>query len=112
MKKIPRKYSNTLNNPGVQILGGILAILSGVMLVVFFAKLDEIIERQYYTMFEVSSYIPAALLLSPRLFAFNDQEVSISVNLARDHRFISLTPSSIFFSKNAFNGKYCAVQNI
>ena len=95
MRKILRKYSNT---PGVQILGGILAILSGVMLVVFFAKLDEIIERQYYTMFEVSRYIPAALLLSPRLFAFNDQEVSISVNLARDHRFISLTPP-LFFSQ-------------
>ena len=64
----------------MQILGGILAILSGVMLVVFFAKLDEIIERQYYTMFEVSNYFQAAFLVSPRLFAFNDQEV----NLARD----------------------------
>jgi len=38
---------------GVQILGGILAILSGVMLVVFFAKLDEIISQQYYKIFEV-----------------------------------------------------------
>lgn len=37
---------------GVQILGGILAIISGVMLVMFFAKLDDIIGRQYYKIFE------------------------------------------------------------
>ena len=39
---------------GVQILAGILAILSAVMLVVFFAKLDDIISRQYFKIFEVS----------------------------------------------------------
>jgi len=38
---------------GVQILAGILAILSAVMLVVFFAKLDDIISRQYFKIFEV-----------------------------------------------------------
>lgn len=36
----------------VQILGGVLTIISGVMLVVFFAKLDDIISRQYYKIFE------------------------------------------------------------
>ena len=39
---------------GVQILAGILAILSEVLLVVFFAKLDDLISRQYFKMFEVS----------------------------------------------------------
>ena len=39
---------------GVQILAGILAILSAVLLVVFFAKLDDLISRQYFKMFEVS----------------------------------------------------------
>jgi hypothetical protein len=39
---------------GVQILGGILAIISGVILVLFFAKLDELISRRYLTIFEVS----------------------------------------------------------
>lgn len=36
----------------VQILGGILAILSGVMLVIFFAKLDDVISKQYQKIFE------------------------------------------------------------
>ena len=40
----------------VQILGGILAILSGVMLVIFFAKLDDVISRQYQKIFEVSCH--------------------------------------------------------
>ena len=38
---------------GVQIIGGILAILSGVILVLFFAKLDELISRRYLEIFEV-----------------------------------------------------------
>ena len=38
---------------GVQILGGILAIISGVILVLFFAKLDELISKRYVTIFEV-----------------------------------------------------------
>ena len=38
---------------GVQIIGGVLAILSGVLLVVFFAKLDELVSRQYYALFQV-----------------------------------------------------------
>merc|ERR1712110_106603 len=37
---------------GVQIIGGVLAILSGVLLVVFFAKLDELVSRQYYALFQ------------------------------------------------------------
>ena len=39
---------------GVQIIGGVLAILSGVLLVVFFAKLDELVSRQYYALFQVA----------------------------------------------------------
>ena len=38
---------------GVQIIGGILAILSGVILVLFFAKLDELISRRYLEIYEV-----------------------------------------------------------
>merc|ERR1711874_403372 len=38
---------------GVQILAGILAILSAVMLVIFFAKLDDLITRQYFNIFQV-----------------------------------------------------------
>jgi len=38
---------------GVQILAGILAILSAVMLVIFFAKLDDLISRQYFNIFQV-----------------------------------------------------------
>ena len=38
---------------GVQIIGGILAILSGVILVLFFAKLDELISRRYLELYEV-----------------------------------------------------------
>merc|ERR1719356_428342 len=37
---------------GVQIVGGILAIISGVILVAFFAKLDEIISKRYLSIFE------------------------------------------------------------
>jgi len=37
---------------GVQIMGGVMAILSGVILVVFFAKLDELVSRQYYSLFQ------------------------------------------------------------
>jgi len=37
---------------GVQIIGGVLAIISGVILVIFFAKLDELISRRYLTIFE------------------------------------------------------------
>merc|ERR1719373_217825 len=37
---------------GVQIIAGILAILSVVILILFFAKLDDIISRQYFKMFE------------------------------------------------------------
>ena len=40
---------------GVQIMGGVMAILSGVILVVFFAKLDELVSRQYYSLFQVPS---------------------------------------------------------
>ena len=43
-----------LNISGVQIIGGVLAILSGVLLVVFFAKLDELVSRQYYALFQVA----------------------------------------------------------
>ena len=42
-----------MNISGVQIIGGVLAILSGVLLVVFFAKLDELVSRQYYALFQV-----------------------------------------------------------
>lgn len=42
---------------GVQIIGGVLAILSGVLLVVFFAKLDELVSRQYYALFQVTQQI-------------------------------------------------------
>jgi len=38
---------------GVQILAGILAILSAVILVIFFAKLDDLISRQYFNIFQV-----------------------------------------------------------
>jgi len=37
---------------GVQIIGGVLAVLSGLVLVVFFAKLDELVSRQYYNLFQ------------------------------------------------------------
>merc|ERR1719402_1995404 len=36
---------------GVQIVGGVLAILSGVLLVLFFAKLDEVIAWKYKLIF-------------------------------------------------------------
>ena len=39
-------------------MGGVLAILSGVILVVFFAKLDELVSRQYYNLFQVTKYKP------------------------------------------------------
>lgn len=44
---------NILSFLGVQILAGILAILSAVILVIFFAKLDDLISRQYFTIFQV-----------------------------------------------------------
>merc|ERR1712037_392769 len=37
---------------GVQIVGGVLAILSGVILVLFFAKLDEVIAWKYKLLFD------------------------------------------------------------
>lgn len=37
---------------GVQIVGGVLAIISGVILVLFFAKLDELISAKYQQIFE------------------------------------------------------------
>ena len=43
-----------MNILGVQIIGGILAILSGVILVLFFAKLDELISRHYLEIFKVN----------------------------------------------------------
>ena len=36
---------------------GILSAISGALLVLFFAKLDELIGRQYYQLFEVAFYI-------------------------------------------------------
>jgi len=53
------KSSDTSKDPccplrlktGVQIMGGALAILSGVILVLFFAKLDELIARKYRQLF-------------------------------------------------------------
>ena len=45
----------SLMSAGVQIMGGVMAILSGVILVVFFAKLDELVSRQYYSLFQVTS---------------------------------------------------------
>ena len=44
---------NNRSLSGVQILAGILAILSAVMLVIFFAKLDDLITRQYFNIFQV-----------------------------------------------------------
>ena len=38
---------------GVQIIGGLLAVLSGTVLVLFFAMLDEIIGRKYFQIYEV-----------------------------------------------------------
>ena len=40
--------------PGVQIIGGILSILSGVVLVLYFAKLDSLIQEKYQHTFGVS----------------------------------------------------------
>jgi len=37
---------------GVQIIGGVLAIISSVLLVAFFAKLDDLIRRRYFSIFE------------------------------------------------------------
>jgi len=37
---------------GVQIIGGLLAVLSGTVLVLFFAMLDEIIGRKYFQIYE------------------------------------------------------------
>ncbi len=39
---------------GVQIVGGVLSILSGVVLVLYFAKLDTLVEEKYYRVFGVS----------------------------------------------------------
>ena len=39
--------------PGAQLIGTVLAIISGVLLVVFFAKLDELISGKYQRTFEV-----------------------------------------------------------
>lgn len=36
---------------GVQIVGGVLSILSGVVLVLYFAKLDTLVEAKYYRVF-------------------------------------------------------------
>ena len=44
---------NNIVFSGVQIIGGVLAILSGVLLVIFFAKLDQLVSRQYFALFEV-----------------------------------------------------------
>ena len=38
---------------GVQILGSVLAILSGALLVLFFARLDELVRRQYFQLYQV-----------------------------------------------------------
>ena len=38
---------------GVQVIGGVLALLSGAVLVLFFAKLDDIVSRQYFKLFQV-----------------------------------------------------------
>ena len=38
---------------GVQIVGGVLSILSGVVLVLYFAKLDTLVEEKYYRIFGV-----------------------------------------------------------
>ena len=48
---------------GVQIIGGILAILSSVILVLFFAKLDELISRRYLQIFKVKQIIKFMHLL-------------------------------------------------
>jgi hypothetical protein len=40
---------------GVQIVGGVLSILSGVVLVLYFAKLDTLVEEKYYRVFGVSN---------------------------------------------------------
>ena len=53
LNQISLQNNLIFSTSGVQILGGILAIISGVMLVMFFAKLDDIIGRQYYKIFEV-----------------------------------------------------------
>ena len=45
-----RVYSNI---SGVKIIGGLLAVISGILLVLFFAKLDELISRRYLAIFEV-----------------------------------------------------------
>jgi len=37
---------------GVQILGSVLAILSGALLVLFFARLDELVRRQYFQLYQ------------------------------------------------------------
>ena len=54
---------NNLSFLGVQILAGILAILSAVMLVIFFAKLDDLITRQYFNLFQVRNIIGNILIL-------------------------------------------------
>ena len=47
---------------GVQIIGGLLAVLSGTVLVLFFAMLDEIIGRKYFQIYEVSVKIHCSIL--------------------------------------------------
>ena len=47
---------------GAQLIGTVLAIVSGVLLVVFFAKLDELISRKYQRTFEVILYCLSQLI--------------------------------------------------
>ena len=49
---------------GVQIIGGVLAVLSGLVLVVFFAKLDELVSRQYYNLFQVGETLRVIVMFS------------------------------------------------
>ncbi len=39
-------------------VGGVLSILSGVVLVLYFAKLDTLVEEKYYRIFGVSNTEP------------------------------------------------------
>ena len=48
---------------GVQIIGGLLAILSGTVLVLFFAMLDEIIGRKYFQIYEVREALKKLYIL-------------------------------------------------
>ena len=73
MKSIFLSLKKTQINSHQLLKGGVLAILSGALLVLFFAKLDEIVSRRYFQVYQVNlSFYVSVILISISL----QQEIS------------------------------------